>query len=205
PDLFAAYEDERRHVGARVRLGSARHAAIRRDVAKGYDPIVSQDSDEGRAKRLEYGEYILELGNLENEAWGIEWGYRYDTSPVIVHEDGEAPPYEWETVEPSTWPGVRAPNVFLPSGEAIHDLFGKGFTLVHFGVESCDAFVRAAQQRSVPLEVVRIDDPHAASIYEQPFALIRPDQHVAWRGAVIPEADDVALILDTVRGVAPRL
>ncbi|MFK7919112.1 MAG: FAD-dependent monooxygenase, partial [Ilumatobacter sp.] len=47
PDLFAAYEDERRHVGARVRLGSARHAAIRRDVAKGYDPIVSQDSDEG--------------------------------------------------------------------------------------------------------------------------------------------------------------
>ncbi|MFK8025451.1 MAG: FAD-dependent monooxygenase, partial [Ilumatobacter sp.] len=135
PGLFEAYERERRHVGARVRLGSARHSLIRRDIAKAYDPVIGQDDDEGRARREEYGKLIIELGNLENEAWGLEWGYRYDGSSVIIHEDGEAPPYDWETVEPSTWPGVRAPNVFLGSGEPIHDLFGTGFTLVNFGGE----------------------------------------------------------------------
>lgn len=200
PGLFEAYEQERRHVSARVRLGSARHSVIRREIAKAYDPIISEDSDEGRAKRKKFGELIIELGNLENEAWGIEWGYRYDDSPVIVHEDGEAPPYEWEAVEPSTWPGVRAPNVFLPSGKPIHDLFSTGFTLLNFGNESCDAFVRAAQQRSMPLDVVPIDDPHAAAIYQRPLVLVRPDQHVAWRGSAVPTDREIESILDTVRG-----
>ncbi len=202
PGLFEAYELERRHVGARVRLGSARHAVIRRDIAKAYHPIIGEDSDEGRARRREYGELISELGNLENEAWGLEWGYRYDDSTVIVHEDGPAPPYEWESVEPSTWPGVRAPNVFLSSGEPIHDLFGTGFTLLNFGRDDVDAFLSAARSRGMPLDVVQIDDAHAASIYRQPLVLLRPDQHVAWRGSAVPAAGEIDAILDTVRAAA---
>jgi hypothetical protein len=34
----------------------------------------------------------------------------------------------------------------------------------------------------MPLEVVRIDQPGLEHIYRAPQLLVRPDQHVAWRG-----------------------
>ena len=98
PALFEAYEIERRHVGARVRIGSARHAAVRFRIAGQYDPVLHEDSDAGAAKRAEAGSFIQDAGNLENEAWGLEWGYRYDDSPIVCHEAGDAPDYEWEHV-----------------------------------------------------------------------------------------------------------
>jgi len=121
PALFEAYEIERRRVAARVRIGSARHAAVRFQSAGQYDPMLHEDSEAGVAKRLEVGAFIKDAGNLENEAWGLEWGYRYDDSPIVCHERGEAPDYEWERDVPGTWPGARAPNVFLPDGRPIFD------------------------------------------------------------------------------------
>lgn len=200
PQLFEAYEVERRHVGARVRLASARHSNIRQRIGKAYSPLIREASDEGREALAAYGQLIADLGNLENEAWGVEWGYRYDGSPVICHEGGEPPPYEWDAFVPSAWPGVRAPHVFLASGESIHDLFGPGFTLLSFGDESCATFVDAARSAGVPVEVVQVNDQHAAAIYQQPLVLVRPDQHVAWSGATEPSRDRVEDIINRVRG-----
>lgn len=202
--LFEAYEAERRHVGARVRIASARHSAVRFIIGDQYDPLLHEDSEAGLKKREEYGKVILDAGNLENEAWGIEWGYRYDASPVICHEDGEAPAYEWETVVPTTWPGVRAPNVFLDNGkgEAIFDLFGKEFTLLNFGDNSTDMFAELAAELGIPLDIVQVNDAHAATIYEKPLVLIRPDQHVAWRGETQPSKAELKEILNKVVGKA---
>jgi len=50
----------------------------------------------------------------------------------------------------------------------------------------------------VPLTVLRIEDAHARKIYERSLVLVRPDQHVAWRGDRTP-ADPLAVI-DRVRG-----
>ena len=199
PGLFTAYENERRHVGARIRIGSARHSAVRFKIASQYDPIVHQDSPDGAAARAKIGQFIIAAGNLENEAWGIEWGYRYADSPAICHEDGDSPPYEWEAYVPSTWPGGRPPNVFFDSGEPLYDHLGVGFTLVCCGASSA-AMETAAAAANVPLTVVHIDDDHVTSLYEQPLVLIRPDQIVAWRGDQAPNADELASIFKTVTG-----
>ncbi|MEO1082577.1 MAG: FAD-dependent monooxygenase, partial [Pseudomonadota bacterium] len=105
--LFHAYEAERRHVAARNRIASGTHAGVRMRINQACPENLWDEGAEADAARAEIGRYIQELGNLENEAWGIETGYRYDASPAICHEEGEPPPYEWERCEPTTWPGSR--------------------------------------------------------------------------------------------------
>ena len=198
--LFNAYETERRHVAARNRIGSARHAAMRLLIAQDCPEKIHEDSEDGRHARARMGEYIAETGNLENEAWGLEWGYRYDDSPIICHEDGEPPPYEWEAYVPCTWPGARAPNLFVKDGTAIFDLFGREFTLLQFVECDTETLERAAASVGLPLEVVRIDDTHAAKLYQRNLVLVRPDQHVAWRGDEAPDYQCARGIFDRVRG-----
>ncbi|MEM7282659.1 MAG: FAD-dependent monooxygenase, partial [Pseudomonadota bacterium] len=183
PELLKAYEVERRHVGARNRLASARHAAVRGKIRMETttDSLLEQ-SPQADEDRRRLGAFIQDAGNLENEAWGIEWGYRYDESPVICHETGEPPAYEWEYYEPTTWPGGRPPNLFLDDGQPLFDLFGHGFTLLNFSDTSCQSLTSAAEDVGLPLKVINIADRKAADLYERNLVLVRPDQHVAWRG-----------------------
>ena len=58
--------------------------------------------------------------------------------------------------------------------------------------------VEAATKRSVPLTVVDVKAPEACEPYRRKLVLVRPDQHVAWRGDKEP-ADPLDLI-DIVRG-----
>ena len=50
----------------------------------------------------------------------------------------------------------------------------------------------------MPLNVLRLDDRDIAELYDDPLVLIRPDQHVAWRGATAP--DDPSALIDILRG-----
>ena len=43
-----------------------------------------------------------------------------------------------------------------------------------------------------------IRDDHAAKMYEKKLILVRPDQHVAWRGDTAPA--EATAIIDQVRG-----
>ena len=52
----------------------------------------------------------------------------------------------------------------------------------------------------MPLLVEEPGDERLAALYGARLALIRPDQHVAWRGDAAPE--DAARILDAARGAA---
>jgi aromatic ring hydroxylase-like protein len=51
--------------------------------------------------------------------------------------------------------------------------------------------VATARQRGIPLTVVDIELPEGRNLYESDLALIRPDQHVAWRGDEIPDAGEL--------------
>jgi hypothetical protein len=197
PNLLASIEAERRPVAARNLEASGAHMGVRFRIGEAYDPKIHEDSAEGAAARAAFGRLIEDLGNAENEALGIEIGYRYRQSPIICHEDGEP---EWRLLDyvPSTWPGVRAPHVFLEDGEAIFDRFGPGFTLLRFSDAGAEPLVAAARRRGVPLTVVDIRNAHARAIYERDLVLIRPDQHVAWRGNTMPA--DALAVIDRVRG-----
>jgi hypothetical protein len=48
--------------------------------------------------------------------------------------------------------------------------------------------------------VLSLDEPQIVALYEKPFVLVRPDQHVAWRGAAVPA--DCGRLVDAVRGAS---
>ncbi len=191
--LLASYEVERRHVGERNRQGSERHVGVRFEIAMAYLEGLADD-----ASRQAVGEMILKLGNAENEALGIEIGYRYDASPVIWQEEGDAPAYDLIDYAPSTWPGARLPSLFLEDGRAVFDLLGEGYTLVTFGGADLSEWQRVASKKNIPLDLLQLTEPAIQAIYGSDYLLVRPDQHVCWRGNDLP--DDPGEILDRVTG-----
>ncbi|WP_052816704.1 FAD-dependent monooxygenase [Sphingobium fuliginis] len=197
PALLDSIEAERRPVGRAIVDASRLHMGVRLKIAEAYAPIIHDDTPEGAAARDAYGALIAELGNAENESRGIELDHRYRQSPIVCHECDE-PEWRLRDYVPSTWPGMRAPHLFLEDGSAIFDRLGPWFTLVRFTDASAQPLLDAARERGVPVDLLDIRDAHARRIYERDFVLIRPDQHVAWRGDAMPE--DPMAVIDRIRG-----
>ena len=198
--LLAAYEAERRPVALRNRDAAGRNFLVRMAIKTAYRRAIHSEGWASERSRARLGREILDLGNLENEADGIEFGYRYDTSPVIWHESGTPPIQTMDAYTPGSWPGARPPSLFLADGRAIFDLFGTGFTLLRLADIDVAPIVAAAADRNVPLDVLDVRDDHARQLYERDLVLIRPDQHVAWRANTVPA--DPGGVVDRVRGAA---
>ena len=199
PTLLDSYEAERRPVAKLCWATSEEHLEVRFALATLYAEAgdLSGATLEAAERRAEVGRKIAALGNAENECWGTEHGYRYDGSPVIWPEEGVAPEFDPLVYKPSTWPGSRLPHVFVEDGSAIYDHLDPGLTLIVLDDSNTTSFESAAQRRHIPLKVLRIKDANAAQIYERNLILVRPDQHVAWRGGSVP-ADTGALLARVV-------
>ncbi|MDA0991752.1 MAG: FAD-dependent monooxygenase [Verrucomicrobia bacterium] len=197
--LLDSYGSERRPIGLRNRDAARFHAETKAGIAGIWLDDIDEPGEAGDKRRAEIGAKIAQIGNAENESLGIELGYRYDESPVIIYEDEKAPPLSDHRYSPGTWPGSRLPSLFLEDGRALYDLLGKGFTLIAFSGRETGSFEIAAARRGVPLDIVQIDDPHARSILARDMILVRPDHHVAWR--TNQPAGDAGAILDHVRGI----
>ncbi len=129
-------------------------------------------------------------------------GARYGDSPILV-PDGTAPPAEDAIAYvPSAYPGCLAPHLWLADGSSLYDHFGSGFTLLvtDGATAGTEAIASHAAARGIPLEILAVHDDRLASLYQARFALIRPDQHVAWRGDHIPP--DSCSLLERVTGNA---
>ncbi|WP_328876076.1 FAD-dependent monooxygenase [Streptomyces sp. NBC_00287] len=202
PGLLRAYAHERRAVALRNRKAAARHSLVRAAIMATNRADLHSERWHGARTRQRIGREISDLGNLENEALGIELGYRYDTSPTICPETApgaRAPRQPMDEYTPSTWPGARPPSVLLEDGRALFDLFHPtGFSLLRFADLDVTALTDAAAERGVPLRVVDVRDAHARALYERDLVLVRPDQHVAWRGDAPPA--DPSHVIDRVRG-----
>jgi 2-polyprenyl-6-methoxyphenol hydroxylase-like FAD-dependent oxidoreductase len=186
--LLQSYHDERHPVARLSKATSERHLGIRAAIYRLFEENEGLEggSAEAMARRAKLGHEIAALGNMENEAWGTEQGYRYADSPVIPDEVGYAPSFDMLKVTPSTWPGSILPHVFLADGTAVYDRLGKWFTLLVLDDIDTSELANAAKVIGFPLEIVQIRDAHARSIYHKPLVLVRPDQHVAWRGDMLP-------------------
>jgi len=197
--LLEAYERERLPTAWWHLEASRRHMSVRLQIGQLYAEAgdLSGEGPEAEARRAELGRKIAEIGNAENESWGVELGYRYDDSPVIFAEPSP-PPVDPITYTPSTWPGARLPHVFLADGVSIHDKLGLYFTLVALDDVDSSAIETAARELGIPLSVLRLGRPDLRAIYARDLMLVRPDQHVAWRGDALP--GDLHALLTRVTG-----
>jgi 2-polyprenyl-6-methoxyphenol hydroxylase-like FAD-dependent oxidoreductase len=143
-------------------------------------------------------------GFLEQESYqldnpGIHFGYRYGNSPVISEEPGPGPRWRWRSITPTTWPGSRAPAVRLPDGSQLFDQLGAEFTLVDLSGENIgELMAKEANEYRTPVTYLPVSDPVVRAVWERDLVLVRPDQHIAWRGSRAPE--NWTRVLDHVTG-----
>ncbi len=203
PDILKAYVAERQPI-----TDQASHLItdVARRVMKQRREVpaeVEALGPAGDAVRARIGEEAHAIDIQQQCAAGLNFGYFYENSPIIAY-DGEAhPTYKIHEFTSSTVPGCRLPHMWLSPGRSLYDALGTGYTAVRLDPSlSVSALSDAAAQRGVPLAVLDVDPeiPQAQALYKHKLLLVRPDQHVAWRGDQPPYAP--LGLIDLVRGAA---
>jgi hypothetical protein len=187
--LLDSYEQERRPVHEYVMDEAvANHALLPKQM---WRPGLEDATPAGASVRADIGAQIKAAKIREFSTLGVVKGYHYSGSPIVVG-DGSAPPSrDFQNYVPSAHPGCIAPHAWLADGSSLYDHFGQGFTLL-----ATDGAMPSIAAASVPLKMVK--QAGLRDLYQARYALIRPDQHVAWRGdSLAPE------IFDRVTGRSP--
>ena len=196
--LLASYERERRPVHERtIEEAVANFGLTANQLVR---PALEEPGLVGQATRAEVGEIIRATKSREFMTLGIVLGMRYKQSPIVV-SDGSSPPADESMLYlPSAHPGCLAPHLWLADGSSLYDHFGAGYTLLvtDNGAAEAGAFLAVAQARQTPVKLLCLRDGRLRGRYEARFALIRPDQHVGWRGDALPA--DADGLLDRLTG-----
>jgi hypothetical protein len=202
PDLLASYDEERRPVGVR----NTRAASQIADVISGFrvPPEIEADSDAGEEARAQAARLILGVNAEEFGTVGVQLGVRYEGSSLVVADGTAAPPDVSTRYEVSGRPGGRLPHFYADDDEPIFDKLGLDFTLIDFSGsgETEDVVAAAAARQGIPLACVALSAPAAREVLGADLLLVRPDQHIAWRGNAA--GTDFAAIFERLRGAAGR-
>jgi FAD binding domain len=150
----------------------------------GLENLIA-DGEQGQRAREALRETILPGGWL-HEQTGTVMGYRYNGSPIVIEDVSVSEPATSVTEYiPSTWPGARAPHVFLSDGKtSVFDLYGPYFSIVDFTAagEASQGFVAVAGKFRIPITAIHLpNESHCRAIWERDIVLVRPDGFVAWR------------------------
>ena len=171
------------------------HAAAARDTRRNRvaGPV-------GEAIRARIGKDAYDIDFQQQCAGGLNFGYFYGGSPIIAYDGEPHPTYTMHDFTSSTVPGCRAPHLWLGDGRSLYDALGPDYTLIRHRSDRPRrvASSNAAAKRGVPLAVLDVDAPDARALYARKLVLVRPDQHVAWRGDEEPAAP--MGVIDLVRG-----
>lgn len=213
--LLDSYEPERRPVAEQtIADASAQESRLARAFARAD---LDADGPAGDERRAEVAR-ALETKRGEFHSLGLVLGYHYAGSPIVVDDGTPVPEHTPLTYHASARPGTRLPHHWLPDGTSLYDHLGPAFTLLRLGrraagtADAADgadgasrvgvaAFRAAAAARGVPLTVLDLPDLPGAEAYGAPLLLVRPDQHIAWRGGP-GAAGSAAAILDAALGGA---
>ena len=178
PGLLDTYETERRPIQTRVI-----EAAVANMRVLATD-LLADDLEVSEAARRRAGVAIQASKASEFHALDLVLEEAY-ASPAIAMG------------------GARLAHAWLGDGRSLFDELGDGLSLVVLDddVGRVGPLTDAATRQRVPLHVV---DAHGRGLrdrYGADLVLVRPDQHVAWRGDHVP-ADPTAL-LDQLRAAVP--
>ncbi len=201
PELLASYEAERRPVHKWIMDEAvANYSALGNQLAV---PGLEEPGPVGDATRREAGDVIYSAKLREFRSLGAVLGYRYDGSPIVVPDGTSIPEQQAVIYQPSARPGCLAPHLWLGDETSLYDHFGEGFTLLSTVKDSDSSSLmqhakHSAEEMGIPIKLLAPNDARLRRRYQANFALIRPDQHVVWRGDEIPE--DFSSVLLTVTG-----
>jgi 2-polyprenyl-6-methoxyphenol hydroxylase-like FAD-dependent oxidoreductase len=170
--LLDSYEPERRGVVAETVASAAANTRL----TGGNLPADAEGIQRGK-----YAEF---------HSLGLVLGYSYAGSPVI--QPAERPVVDVASYTPAALPGARLPHWWLPDGSSLYDRLGSGFTLV-------GPAPLKVEQEQVPLSFVL---PPPSYPWHEEHLLVRPDQHIAWRGTN-PAPADIEAALAAATGSAP--
>ena len=186
--LLEAYMAERgpiteqvSHFAMNHALGAIRH---RRDVPA----TVEAPGEEGRLARQEFGKAVYDLNVRQYCCGGLNFGYFYDRSPIIMYDGEAAPAYTIDSFTGSTVPGCRLPHFWFANGRSIYDALGLGFSLLRFNpATEITPLLQNVLSRGIPFQVLDIPPCDRLALYKEDLVLARPDFHIAWRGNALPE------------------
>lgn len=188
PALLDTYEGERRPIHNYVMdEAEANHALAPNQLARDG---IEDDTREGQAIRDDVADLIWKTKQPEFFSLGVVLGYRYMNSPIIVEENPQTPWTKSIDYVPSAAPGSLAPHQWLEDGSSLYDHFGKGFTMLVLdptAMPEAQGAKAQAERLAIPFHIFETSAEAVQALYKAPLALIRPDQHVAWRGDKVPE------------------
>ncbi|MFE1797907.1 FAD-dependent oxidoreductase [Streptomyces sp. NPDC059517] len=204
--LLDSYDEERRRHNWRIADHSLQRArrtqSTLAEIRRGGIPDDADLGPEAVRRRQEIGE---RLGKDRDPAAGVTFDERYDASSAVWYEPGQLdsePRWRADVYEDDPRPGHRAPDGHVdPYGGTLHDRLGVSLALLVL-TEDRDveqAFVAEAAARALPFAVIHLTHPEARAVYGTGNVLVRPDQHVAWRGTQLP-GGGAGAVLDRVLG-----
>jgi 2-polyprenyl-6-methoxyphenol hydroxylase-like FAD-dependent oxidoreductase len=196
--ILSTYEQERKPI-------AQRNTAFARLMADNIGKIklpaaLEEEGVEGDTARHEMGIKLNNHVRAEFNIPGLQLGLRYNDSAIVAREDSPIPVDEPNHYIPSAKPGGRAPHCWV-GDKAIFDLFGLDFTLLCTDADdhadSSDIVLWQAlfKANRIPLQVTYCDNTEVRALYQAQRVLVRPDHHVAWRGASSIKADKINEII----------
>ena len=195
--LLASYEAERRAIAEQT----IQEATLNMSVLApelGNKEMGNSDLGGEQARRVA-AQAIRAAKDREFHSLGLVLGYQYAASPIIVNDGTPLLP-EGQHYIPTARPGARLPHCWLSDGTSLYDRLGNGLSLLRLNDDADVApFIESAAARSVPLTVVELRSQTLGESYGAPLLLVRPDQHVAWRGTSVDQAT-AGTIIDRTRG-----
>jgi FAD binding domain/Aromatic-ring hydroxylase, C-terminal len=201
PEILNAYEAERQPITDQASRIISDIGYQRMMQGNELSPEIERLDEIGEAARAVAGQLGYALDVEQQCGGGLNFGYFYDRSPIIAYDGEQAPTYTMGTFTSSSVLGCRAPHVWLEGRRSLYDAIGPDYTLLRLDPTAhVDGIVAAAAQRGLPLAVLNVRSREASQHYRHKPVVVRPDQHVAWRGDEEP-ADMLGLV-DLVRGAA---
>jgi hypothetical protein len=201
PQALLAYEKERHPITEQVSRFAMNHAHAMSQRRRDIPPNLEDSSPEGAAARAAFGQDLYDLNVQQYCCAGLNFGYFYDQSPVMVYDEEKAPDYSMGGFTASTVPGCRAPHFWLAEGRSLYDELGKAYTLLCFkpGQEASVACLTAAAALAgMPLKVLEVPDTvHVPPEYQHALVMVRSDAHTVWRGRELTQkgAKDLVSVL----------
>jgi len=197
--MLQAYVSERHPITSQVSYFVMDHAHAMATERRIVPENIEAQDEVGEAVRRQVGQRAYDLNVQQYCCAGLNFGYFYDQSPLIVYDEEKQPAYTMGSFTPSTVPGCRVPHFVLPDGHSLYDAMGADYCVLRLDPDvDVQPLLQAATVRGIPFNVLDIDRDSAPEPYRHALLIARPDQHVAWRGDVLPA--DLTALLNRLRG-----